>query len=302
MKDIQKVALIAHDNKKPEIIEWAKKNKEIITRYTVVNNEILEIIYANPDDKKEANSLEYLYFEFNQNIKKNISSAVLTDKDGNEYPLEISDIDTWGGNCAENALCLKTATPIIAPGEYTFVMKKDYVCASGDNSLTIKKDVTYKFIVVESLKIKEITPNSSDIYDEVSEITFLFNKLAYHNNISELVVKDNKNNSYKFTKTTTEEESESLTFTASAPLTTAGTYSFTIEGNLIYCENTNSDLDELESIPETTFTFIVKYPTSIEGIDAETEDNDIYDLSGRRVERITNAGIYISKNKKTIIK
>lgn len=33
MKDIQKVALIAHDNKKPEIIEWAKKNKEILSRF-----------------------------------------------------------------------------------------------------------------------------------------------------------------------------------------------------------------------------------------------------------------------------
>ena len=33
MKDIQKVALIAHDNKKPEIIEWAKKNKEILSKF-----------------------------------------------------------------------------------------------------------------------------------------------------------------------------------------------------------------------------------------------------------------------------
>ena len=32
-KDIHKVALIAHDNKKPEIIEWAKKNKEILKKF-----------------------------------------------------------------------------------------------------------------------------------------------------------------------------------------------------------------------------------------------------------------------------
>lgn len=30
MKAIKKIALIAHDNKKPEIIEWAKKNKDIL--------------------------------------------------------------------------------------------------------------------------------------------------------------------------------------------------------------------------------------------------------------------------------
>ncbi len=33
MQDIQKVALIAHDNKKPEIIEWAKKNKGILSKF-----------------------------------------------------------------------------------------------------------------------------------------------------------------------------------------------------------------------------------------------------------------------------
>ena len=32
-KSIRRVALIAHDNKKPEIIEWAKKNKEILEQF-----------------------------------------------------------------------------------------------------------------------------------------------------------------------------------------------------------------------------------------------------------------------------
>lgn len=33
MKEIKTVALIAHDNKKPEMIEWARKNKEILKKY-----------------------------------------------------------------------------------------------------------------------------------------------------------------------------------------------------------------------------------------------------------------------------
>ncbi len=32
-KSIKKIALIAHDNKKPEIIEWAKKNKSILEKF-----------------------------------------------------------------------------------------------------------------------------------------------------------------------------------------------------------------------------------------------------------------------------
>ena len=33
MKKVKKIALIAHDNKKPEIIEWAKKNKTVLSDY-----------------------------------------------------------------------------------------------------------------------------------------------------------------------------------------------------------------------------------------------------------------------------
>ena len=33
MKKIKKIALIAHDNKKQEIIEWAKKNKSILEKF-----------------------------------------------------------------------------------------------------------------------------------------------------------------------------------------------------------------------------------------------------------------------------
>lgn len=32
-KKINKIAIIAHDNKKPEIIEWAKRNKEILKKF-----------------------------------------------------------------------------------------------------------------------------------------------------------------------------------------------------------------------------------------------------------------------------
>ena len=33
LRKVKKIALIAHDNKKPEIIEWAKKNKEILKNF-----------------------------------------------------------------------------------------------------------------------------------------------------------------------------------------------------------------------------------------------------------------------------
>ena len=279
-----------------------KKNKEIIVRYTVESKEILEVTYANPANNETADSLQYLYFEFNQDINTNITDAAIKDKKGNEYPLTISAIDTWGSACSGNALCLKTEEPIKSSGEYTFVLKKEYVSAKENSELTIAKDQTYKITVVEGLKISSITPNSSDIYDTVSEIELTFNKLALHSSIAEIVVTDSNNEKYIFKKTTTEEETKSLKFTTATPLTNGGTYSFTIDNAVIYCENANSDMDEIEVIPETTFTFIVKYPTSIENIDAEKEDTAIYDLSGRRINKISNAGIYIINNKKQLVK
>ena len=35
MKDVKTVALIAHDNKKNEIVEWAFKNKEILQKFSL---------------------------------------------------------------------------------------------------------------------------------------------------------------------------------------------------------------------------------------------------------------------------
>ena len=280
----------------------AKKNKEIIARYTVDNKDIFELTYANPDNKDVTDSLEYLYFEFNQAVKSNITNAVITDKKGNQYTLSVSEIDSWGAKCAENALCLKADKVITIAGEYTFVLKKEHVCAMENNALTIDKDITYTFTVEEPLKISGITPNSSDIYDTVSEIELTFNKLALHSSIAEIVVTDSNNEKYIFTKTTTGEETKSLKFTTATPLTNGGTYSFTIDNAVIYCENANSDMDEIEVIPETTFTFIVKYPTSIESINAESEEAAIYDLTGRRVEKITATGIYIINNRKQVVK
>ena len=280
----------------------AKTNKEIIARYTVANNEILEVIYANPSNNDISNSLQYLYFEFNQDINIKISNAAITDKSGKEYKLSVSDIDSWGEKCNSNALCLMTAEPIIVSGEYTFVLKKEYVSAMSNTTLTIAKDITYTFIVEEALKITNVTPNSKDIYDSVNEIVIEFNKAALHGAITEITVTDSNNKSYKFSKTTTDEEATSLKFVAATPLTDAGTYSFTIENALIYCENANSDMDELESIPETTFTFVVKYPTSVEEIEAEDKENVIHDLTGRHINSITRPGIYIKNGKKIIIK
>ncbi len=279
-----------------------KTNKEIISRYSVLNTENLELTYANPGNKETVTALQYLYFEFNQEIKMNVNEVVVSDKKGNEYTFALSSIDSWGESCPDNALCLKANEAITAAGEYTFVLKKEHISAKNNKELTIEKDITYRFSIIESLKVENVVPNNGDTYEEVSEITLTFNKDVMHENITEIIVTDINGENYTFAKTTTNEETSVLTFVSATPISATGTYSFTIEDNLIYCEATNNDMNETEAIPETTFTFTVKNHTSIESIDAEGEDTEIYDLTGRCVNEITNAGIYIISGKKKIVK
>lgn len=56
----------------------------------------------------------------------------------------------------------------------------------------------------------------------------------------------------------------------------------------------------------TDATYITVYneavTTEIESVEAEVEENVIYDLTGRRVEKITNAGIYIVNGNKVLVK
>lgn len=54
---------------------------------------------------------------------------------------------------------------------------------------------------------------------------------------------------------------------------------------------------------EGTYTWTVTgVDTAIEGVEAEAENAVIYDLTGRRVNEITKAGIYIINGKKTLVK
>ena len=80
-----------------------------------------------------------------------------------------------------------------------------------------------------------------------------------------------------------------------ATISNPGTYTFTIPAGLIKATDG-------EEYAGGTFTFEVSVPEGIEGVDAEVENDVIYDLSGRRVAEITKAGIYIVNGKKVLVK
>ena len=78
-------------------------------------------------------------------------------------------------------------------------------------------------------------------------------------------------------------------------ISTPGTYTFVIPAGLIKATDG-------EEYAGGTFTFTVTEETEIEGVEAEIENDVIYDLSGRRITEITESGIYIINGHKVVIK
>ena len=47
---------------------------------------------------------------------------------------------------------------------------------------------------------------------------------------------------------------------------------------------------------------VEEFITGVDDIEISTKDDAIYDLSGRKIEKITHPGIYIKNGKKVMIK
>ena len=265
--------------------------------YTVENPNVLEIIYANPDNGDQVKSIEYLYFEYSQDIIDQVEGAVITNEKGEEFPLTVTYTDNWGDNTPYNALCLKTAEPITAAGTYTFVLKKEY--AYTDAGVRLTEDITYTFTLVEGLKITGSTPADGAEVEAIEEILIEFNQDIICYAEAFMLAGDNGEEHYLLPAETAKDGSELpfnvVRIVAETPITAAGTYTLYINEWTIVNSN-------WETLSEQTLTFTIVETTDIEDIDAEVENNVIYDLSGRRIAEITKSGIYIVNGKKVLVK
>ena len=97
---------------------------------------------------------------------------------------------------------------------------------------------------------------------------------------------------------------------SSTPVTEAGTYTLSLKD--IVVDYADEDYIDEWGYPnkkwhvnnaciDKTYTWTIA-DTAIEDIEAENGEKVIYDLTGRRVENITNAGIYIVNGKKVLVK
>ncbi len=220
--------------------------------YTVDNPNMLEVAYANPDNGAEVKSIEYLYFEYSQNIIDQVEGAVITNENGEEFPLTVTYTDAWGDQCPTNALCLKTAEPITAAGTYTFVLKKEY--AYTDAGVRLTEDITYTFTLVEGLKITGSTPADGAEVEAIEEILIEFNQDIICYAEAFMLAGDNGEEYYLLPAETAKDGSELpfnvVRIVAETPITAAGTYTLYINEWTIVNSN-------WETLSEQTLTFII---------------------------------------------
>ena len=284
----------------------AMASEKVQNTITVENFNKLEIIYANPDNGETAKSIEYLYFEFNQNIVDNVNGAVITNENGEEFPLTVTYTDGWDEPTPYSALCLKTAEPITTPGVYTFVLKKEYVCAESNADIKLDYDLTYTFTITEGLKITSISPVQDTEISTIDEIIIECNQDITCWAEAFLVMGED-GTEYYFVPTFEDKEGNELPYNmvrlvTETPITAAGTYTLFIEDYNI----ANTDWSNQEVLPRYEYVFTFdgsKITTGINDVTTENEEvKAIFDLTGRKVQNITAPGIYIINGKKVLVK
>ena len=260
---------------------------------TVDNPNVLELVYANPDGEGTVKSIEYLYFEFSQDIFNSVNGAVITDANGKEYPLSVTYTDSWGENTPYNALCLKTAEPITEPGTYTFVLKKEYIYAGTD--VRIAEDITYTFTIVEGLKVTSISPVQGTEISSINEIVVEFNQ-EVSCWAEAFYVTGPDGAEYFFTNSYDESiPYNTLRMISETPITVAGEYQIYVSE--VYPMGSWSD--SFSGI----FTINFDGSSIVTGVDKVEAGGEkvIFDLTGRRVKEINKAGIYIINGVKTVV-
>ena len=233
--------------------------------YTVENKNILEVIYANPDNGDQVKSIEYLYFEYSQDIIDQVEGAVITNEKGEEFPLTVTYTDEWGGSCPYNALCLKTAEPITAAGTYTFVLKKEY--AYTDAGVRLTEDIKYTFTLVEGLKLTGSTPADGAEVEAIEEILIEFNQDIICYAEAFMLAGDNGEEHYLLPAETAKDGSELpfnvVRIVAETPITAAGTYT-------LYINEWTIVNSSWETLSEQTLTFTIPSAAGGEGEGEET--------------------------------
>ncbi len=213
-------------------------------------------------------------------------------------------------------------------GLYTFYIPAGTFTMDGVANEVREINVTLYTFTITPLEVVSVTPVEGAV-DQIEKIVVEFNQTVTPSNDEEwqqisyqIVLKGDKkdytltyapssyNASNKMEYLVNAEWNGFDAYTCSAPITETGTYTLNLKDIVVdyagesYIDDygySNTKWHGQKGCIDKTCTWTIG-DTAIEGVEAENGEKVIYDLTGRRVENITNAGIYIVNGKKVLVK
>lgn len=213
-------------------------------------------------------------------------------------------------------------------GLYTFYIPAGTFTMDGVANEEREINVTLYTFTITPLEIVSVTPVEGAV-DQIEKIVVEFNQTVtpsydedWQQISYQIVLKGDKkdytltyapssyNASNKMEYLVNAEWNGFDAYVCIAPITEAGTYTLNLKDIVVdyagesYIDDygySNTKWHGQKGCIDKTYTWTIG-DTAIEGVEAENGEKVIYDLTGRRVENITNAGIYIVNGKKVLVK
>ena len=212
-------------------------------------------------------------------------------------------------------------------GEYTFFIPAGFFTMDGVENKEFSLNVELYTFEITPLEVVSVTPVEGNV-EQLDRIIIEFNQnvtLSMNENwqqISREIVLKGEDKDYTLTNNSMSNIGKTLEYLVNAewtgyeyaatPVTAAGKYTLDLS-QIIVDHAGESYIDEWgypntmwhsknQVCPGTKTWTIVAGESSIDDVVVENGEKVIYDLTGRRIENITNAGIYIVNGKKVLVK
>ena len=254
----------------------------------------LKVVAVTPAE--EVTSLREITIEFDSEIA--VKELVGTERISIDYGWGVLIGTTATAN--GNVLTLVADTEIKDAGKYPLTIPAGVVTRVSDGVAyeggTFEFTVVKEDVVVEPLTVVSVTP--ADAVEALETIIIEFSdKVDVPATASgKFTIADAQGNVVaEFYAWDAAVEGNVVTLTLSEAITAAGEYTFSFAEGLVTRQG-----DGYTCAYSCTIT--VTGATGIEGINAEAGNAAIYDLNGRKIEKVTSGGIYIVNGKKVLVK
>lgn len=281
-----------------------------------------ELNYNEGDVVEELGNLEITF--------KNVKEVKLVE-DAKPVSLYLPTNSTLKGTAtySDNKIYVTFGKIFTDDGNYVFVIPAGMFTMDGNKNEEHRIDVTVQKFQIIPLEVDSITPAAGSEVNQIDRIIIEFNQNVslsmneYWQQISgEIVLKGEDNKEYTLTYNSMSNLGNKIEYITNAvwtgheytatPITAAGKYTLDLS-QIVVDHGAENYIDEY-GYPNTKWHSknqvckgevewtIVTPQAGIEELGAENGAKAIFDITGRRVEKITDAGIYIVGGKKVLVK